>query len=77
MPECITTKSRIEYQFRVFGGFTIVYVEAKLEVGTGAEHLDAVAQLIAEADGMYLHRCPVLTFLILITTGCDHANSYL
>jgi len=54
MPGRITTKGHVEYQFRVFGGLTVVYIEIKLEVGTGDEHLDAVAQLIAEADGMYL-----------------------
>jgi hypothetical protein len=48
MPGRIATKGR---QFRVFGGLTVVYIEVKLEVGTGDEHLNAVAQLIAEADG--------------------------
>jgi len=53
MPRCNTTKGRIEYQFRVFEGLTVIYIEVKLEVGTGDEHLNAVAQLIAEADGLY------------------------
>lgn len=61
MPGRIATKGRIEYQFRVFGGLTVVYVEVKLEVGTGGEHLDAVAQLIAEADGMYLTNTDALS----------------
>ena len=54
MPGCIATKDRIEYQFRVFVGLSVVYIEVKLEGGTGGEHLNAVAQLIAEADGLYL-----------------------
>jgi len=59
MPGCIATKGRIEYQFRVFGRLTVVYIEVKLEVGTGDEHLNAVAQLIAEADGLYSPLIPV------------------
>lgn len=49
-----TTKGLIEYQFKVFEGITVIYVvvEFKLE-GTAEEHLEAVAQLIAEAEGMY------------------------
>lgn len=62
-----TTKGRIEYQLRVFEGLSVVYIEVKLEVGTGEEHLNAVAQLIAEADGLYLrlYKGPVLTFLYI------------
>ena len=65
MPGRITTKGHIEYQLRVFEVLSVVYIEVKLEVGTGEEHLNAVAQLIAEADGLYLrlYKCPVLTFL--------------
>ena len=65
MPGRITTKGSIEYQLRVFEGLSVVYIEVKLEVGTGEEHINAVAQLIAEADGLHLrlYKCPVLTFL--------------
>ena len=34
----------------VFGRLTVVCVEVKLEVGTSDEHVDSVAQFIAEAD---------------------------
>ena len=82
IPERITTKGHIEYQLRVFeGGLSVVYIEVKLQDGTGEEHLNAVAQLIAEADGLYLrlvYKEPVLTFIyISISTGCDYANSQL
>ena len=71
MPACITTKGRIEYQLRVFEGLSVVYIEVKLEVGTGEEHLNAVAQLIAEVDGLYLrlYKGPVLTFLYIDING--------
>ena len=80
IPERITTKGHIEYQLRVFeGGLSVVYIEVKLQDRTGEEHLNAVAQLIAEADDLYLrlvYKEPVLTFIyISISTGCDYANS--
>jgi hypothetical protein len=67
MPGCVGTKDRIECQFKAFEGIIVVYIKVKLEVGTADEHLDAVAQLIAEVEGVYLillcqHQCPVLTF---------------
>ena len=36
----------------MFGRLIVIYVEVELGAGTGDEHLDAVEQLIAEADGM-------------------------
>ena len=54
MPGCIKTKDCIENKFKVFGRLSVVYLEVRLEVGSYDEHLDAVAQLIAEAYGMYL-----------------------
>lgn len=50
-------EGHIAYQFRVFGGITVIYImveQLKQEVGTTDKHLDAVAKLIAEAEGMYL-----------------------
>ena len=65
MPGRITTQGHID-QFRVFGGLAVVYIEVK-QVGSCDERLNAVAQLIAEADGMYLrqHQCPILTFFYI------------
>ena len=48
----VMTKGRTEYQIRVFGRLIVIYVEVELGAGTGDDHLDAVEQLIAEADGM-------------------------
>jgi len=33
MPGRITTKGRVEYQFRVFGGLTVVYIEIEIKLG--------------------------------------------
>ena len=54
MPGRTATRGRSVCQFKVFGVLTVVYVEFKLEIGSRDERLNAVAQLIAEADGMYL-----------------------
>ena len=75
MPGCITTKGRIEcHHLRVFGRLSVVYIEVETE----EEHLNAVAQLIAEADGLYLclYKGLILMFL-LISTECAYANSQL
>ena len=47
----ITTKGRIEYQFKIYGAQTVVFVEVKLNIGSVEERLDAIAQVIAECDG--------------------------
>jgi len=48
----LTTKGRIEYQFKTYGGITVVFIEVKLEIGNSTERLNCVAQVIAECDGM-------------------------
>jgi hypothetical protein len=49
----ITTKGRIEYQFRTYGAVTIVFIEVKLDVGSLTERLNCYAQVIAECDGEF------------------------
>ena len=49
----MSTKDRIEYQFRIYGGITIVFIEVKLNVGGLAERLNCYAQVIAECDGEF------------------------
>jgi hypothetical protein len=48
----MTTRRRIEYHFLVFGGLSILVIEVKIFLGTADERLDAIAQVIAECDGM-------------------------
>jgi hypothetical protein len=48
----LATKGRIEYQFNTLGGITVVFIEVKLEIGNATEHLNCLAQVIAECDGM-------------------------
>jgi hypothetical protein len=48
----ITTKDRIEYQFKTYGGITVVLIEVKLDIGNLTEQLNYFAQVITECDGM-------------------------
>ncbi|KIX07252.1 uncharacterized protein Z518_01905 [Rhinocladiella mackenziei CBS 650.93] len=43
-----TTKDRIEYQFKTFGGITVVFIQAKLDIGSLQERITCLAQVIAE-----------------------------
>jgi hypothetical protein len=52
----ITTKGRFEYQFKTFGGITVVFIEVKLDIGSQAERLDCFAQVIAECDSKFRMR---------------------
>jgi hypothetical protein len=66
MPGRLPTTGRIEYQFKVWGALTVLFIEVKLEIGSSQERQNAVAQVIAEADGMSLclnssSRVPALT----------------
>jgi hypothetical protein len=49
----IITKGRIEYQFKTFGGVTVVFIEVQLNIGSLTEHLNCCAQVIAECDGEF------------------------
>jgi len=49
----MTTKRRIEYHFLVFGGLSILIIEVKYILGNAEERLNAIAQVIAECDGMH------------------------
>jgi len=48
----LATKGRIEYQFKTYGGITVVFIEVKLELGGLTERLNCLAQVIVECDGM-------------------------
>lgn len=65
MQGCIATKGRVEYQFKVCGALTILFLEVKLQLGSNADQLNAIAQVIAEADGIF----PVPS--LLLTTHTD------
>lgn len=50
----ITRKGRVEYLFKAFGCYLMVFIETKQGyLSGGSEYMDAVAQAIAEADSMY------------------------
>lgn len=44
----MTMKGRVEYHFLVLGELAFLVIEVKLELGTGGERLNAIAQVIAE-----------------------------
>lgn len=46
-----TSRGRIEYLFQAFGGIALPFIEVKHNLAGGEEYLDAVTQVIAEADG--------------------------
>ena len=48
----MTKKGRIEYQFKTYGGITVVFIKVKRELGNLLERLDFIAQVIAECDGV-------------------------
>lgn len=48
----MTTKGHIEYQFKLYGTLTLLFVEVKLHIGTLEDYLNAIAQVFAEADGI-------------------------
>jgi hypothetical protein len=57
----MSTKGRFEYQFKIYGGITTVFIEVKLNVGGLAERLNCYAQVIAECDGEF--RMPLVKTL--------------
>jgi hypothetical protein len=48
----ITTRGKM-YHFKTFGALTVVFVEAKLKIGSVEERLNVIAQVIAECDGQH------------------------
>lgn len=46
--------------FRLFGGTAVLFVEVKYQLLSKRGYLDAVAQVIAESDGISLHLSTVL-----------------
>lgn len=52
VPGRLTTRGRIEYHFLVFGRLSLLVIEVKYVVGDAEERLNAIAQVIAELDGM-------------------------
>jgi len=49
----ITTKGRIECQFKTYGGVTVVSIQVKRGVGSLTERLNYYAQVIAECNGEF------------------------
>jgi hypothetical protein len=75
IPGRIGTKGRIEYHYILLGIVNVVFVEMKLKLGSELERLNAIAQVIAEADGAHFITLGIF-FTHLATPGCDLANAY-
>ena len=72
----IGTGGRIGYFFKTFGATAILCIERKFRLGNEDERLEAIAQVIAECDGMF-HTLRFRTFgcRLLECTGCDLHNT--
>jgi hypothetical protein len=51
----MTTRGRIEYQYKTYGGINVVFIEVKSALGNEAERLNFFAQVIAECDSTVQH----------------------
>lgn len=49
----LTSRGCIEYLVRAFGGIALLFIKVKYNLTDDKEYLDAVAPVIAEADGMH------------------------
>jgi hypothetical protein len=52
MPGRLTIKGRIEYHYVVLGGLSLLVIKVKYAMESFQERLNAIAQVIAECDGM-------------------------
>ena len=74
--ESDTTKpGRIEYQYTVAGGITILFIEVKPKMGTRPERLDYYAQVIAESIGVLEVHFARLRIRINVIEACSYSNS--
>jgi len=75
IPAHMTTRGRIEYHYVVLGGISLLVIEVKYTMGNAQERLNAIAQVIAELDGM--QTLPLLSARIYISfIACDYANDH-
>ena len=63
----MTTKGRIEYQFKTYGGITVVFIEA--DIANWTERLNCFAQIIAECDGI-VRKGPNLNTVLTFYSLC-------
>jgi hypothetical protein len=71
----IATRGKIEYYFKTFSALTVVFVEARLKVGSVEERMNAIAQVMAECDSqtvkphsLRLEQHPIQHFNQVIST---------
>jgi hypothetical protein len=76
IPGRTSTKGRIEYQFVVFGGLSVLVIEVKYVLKSGEDRLNAIAQVVAECDGMVMLASRFDCFEPSFS-ACDYANDRL
>lgn len=50
----MTNRSRIEHQFLAFGATVVLFIQVKKDLLCGKARLDQIAQVLAEADGLFV-----------------------
>jgi hypothetical protein len=55
----VTKPGRIEYQYTVAGGITVLFIEVKFQMGNHQERLDQFGQVIAESIGKVRRALPL------------------
>jgi hypothetical protein len=69
----MATRGRIEYHYVVLGGLSLLIIEVKYTIGNAQERFNAIAQVIAECDGM--QTSTLLSAQVHIPfIACDYAN---
>lgn len=61
----ITAKDSAKYQFKTFGSVAVLFVKVKLSIRGLTEHLNCIAQVIAECHGWYRLLWPLHCRLII------------
>jgi hypothetical protein len=73
MDDRTTMNGKAVYHFKVFGIRAVVFVEAEIQMDDEEEHLNAIAQLIAECCGQaaFQHRICYLLLILFNPTACE------
>jgi hypothetical protein len=76
MDDRTTMNGKAVYHFKVFGIRAVVFVEAEIQMDDEEEHLNAIAQLIAECCGQaaFRHRICYLLLILFNPTACECNN---
>lgn len=76
MDDRTTMNNKAVYHFKVFGVRAVVFMEAEIQMDDDEEHLNAIAQLIAECCGQeaFQRRICYLLLILFNPTACEWNN---